>query len=267
MSKKTQKLISQNFDKAFNFENFVSHDQLNDEPVGSDFLDQFATELTRLEKLSIPLAAHHIDKFNEIVTPVEHPTDFQRVKWHFQGIKYLADKLEELQNSLLNSPNANDTQKSEVTALNMLHETYSLAMFKLGMSVGAHNQEMNSSYFANSGIRKLQSEQLKAYKQYDKKYSKALEITRCILPHFYGIESNRPYKPSLVIDYIQMLCEHDNIDYPSDRKAEIFKELINGFLKPIPPHKNWNGATKGEYKQIDWDNFSKKYRPYIKASD
>ena len=261
MSKKLENKITTNFNKAFNFEHFTSQDKLNTEPVGRDFLNQFVSEVVRLNNLSIPKTIHHIDNIDGVPIPVEYPTHFQLVKRQLHCIQYLVENIEHLQNKLINYPMEQEIIPDDVIALDKLHETSAQAMFQLGMLVGAHNQEMNSSYFNDIGIAKIQSEQRKSCNKYNQKYAKALELTQKVLSHFYSIESNHPYKPSLVIDYIEMLCDESHIDYPKDRKSEIFKDLTSLFLRPITPHKNWSGTTKAEYKQIDKSKFYKEYKP------
>jgi hypothetical protein len=264
MSKKLQNKITKNFDKAFSFEHFTSQSELNAEPVGRDFLNQFVSELLRLNSLSIPLVKHHIESINGVPTPVEYPTYFLQLKQQFQYVQYLTDKLEHLQNKLIDYPEKNEVLVDDVKSLNHCHEKVAQAKFTLGMLVGAHNQEMNNAYFNEAGITKMQAEQLKAFNKYDHTYAKALELTQKVLSHFYSIESNHPFKPGLVIDYIEMLCNENNVDYPKDRKSEIFKDFISAYLKAITPHPNWQGATKDEHKQIDKKAFMKEYKPFIK---
>jgi hypothetical protein len=264
MSKKLENKIAASFDKAFNFESFTSQALPNTEPVGRDFLNQFVSELLRLNSLSIPLVTHHIESEDEILTPVEYPTHFQKVKSQFHCIQYLAENIEHLQNKLINYPEKNEILPSDIKALDELHETSAQAMFKLGMFVGAHNQEMNSAYFNEAGIAKMQAEQLKSLDKFNQKYAIALGLTQKVLSHFYSIESNHPYKPSLVTDYIEMLCNEHHIEYPKDRKSEIFKDFISISLKAVPTHPNWSGATKDDYKHIDKKWFQKEYKPYIK---
>lgn len=264
MSKKLENKISENFDKTFNFEHFTSQDQLNTEPVGRDFLNQFVSELCRLNSFDIPLVTHHIEIINGIPTPTEYPTNFKKIKQQLMYIQFLYAELESFQNKLINYPKSDNCKIEDVIAFNQSHEKITQAKFILGLLVGAHNQEMNSSYYTEAGITKLQSEKHKSATRYNQKYAKALGLTQKILSHFYSIESNHPYKPSLVIDYIEMLCTDHGVNYPKDRKSEIFTECINAFLGPITPHKNWAGATKDDYKQIDKKSFNKTYKPYVK---
>jgi hypothetical protein len=263
MSKKIEKSLSENFNKAFNFEHFTDQEQTNTQPVGRDFVNQFVSEMVRLSSLSIPLTTHHIENIKEIPTSVEYPTHFQNIKYQLKCIQFLYGHIEQLQSRLINYPDGNEILPDDVKALDQLHETFAQSVFTLGMLVGSHNQEMHSSYFTETGITKLQSEQLKSANQYNQKYRKALELTKTILQDFYNIEDNHPYKPSLVIDYIEMLCGENRVEYPKDRKSEFFTEFLIKCLKAITPHQNWKGATKIEYKQIDKNSFKKKYMPYI----
>ncbi|QQX79996.1 hypothetical protein JK628_21320 [Shewanella sp. KX20019] len=264
MSKKLENRIAKNFDKVFNFEQFTSQDQLNIEPVGRDFLNQFVSEFSRLNRLSIPLTVHHIENINGIPTPTEYPTSFQKIKHQLAYIQFLYEELERLQNKLINFPQENKFQLDDIKALSQSHEKSEQAKFTLGLLVGAHNQEMNNSYFNEAGKAKMQAEQLKSINKYNQKYAKALELTQKVLSHFYSVESNHPFKPSLLIDYIEMLCNEHKIGYPKDRKSEIFKDFINICLKAITPHTNWSGSTKHDYKHIDRRSFNKTYKPYIK---
>ncbi|MEC4726789.1 hypothetical protein HWQ46_14640 [Shewanella sp. D64] len=263
MSKKLERKITKNFDKAFNFGHFMSQNPLNTEPVGRDFLNQFVSEVVRLSSLSIPLTTDHIENVDGIPTPVEYPTHFKNIINQLKCIQFLHECLEQLQNTLINFPQESEIILNDIKALNNLHETSAQAMFQLGILVGAHNQEMNSSYYTEAGITKLQSDQRKLDVRYNNAYVNALILTQKILSHFYSIESNHPYKPNLVIDHIEMLCLKKGIDYPKDRKSEIFKDLIDSFLKPITPHKNWEGSTKNIYKHIDTKNFQREYKPFI----
>jgi hypothetical protein len=263
MSKKTERLLSKNFNKTFNFEHFTDQEQQNTQPNGREFLNQFVSEMIRLSSLSIPLTTHHIENVDEIPTPIEYPTHFQNIKYQLRCIQSLYAHIELLQNKLINYPEGNEILPDDVKALVQHHEIFAQSKFILGMLVGSHNQEMCSSYFTDIGITKLQSEQLKSANKYNQKYGQALGLTKTILQDFYRTKSNHPYKPSLVVDYIEMLCNENHIEYPKDRKSEFFNECLNNALKTITPHKNWDGATKVDFKQIDSNLFKKRYTPYI----
>ncbi|MCL1095905.1 hypothetical protein [Shewanella kaireitica] len=264
MSKKLENKIAENFDKTFNFEKFTSQDPLKIEPVGRDFLNQFVSEFHRVNSFDIPLLAHHIENIDGVPTPTEYPTNFQKIKQQLAYIQFLYEELEAFQNRLVNYPKSDSCKTDDVIAFNQSHEKIAQAKFTLGLLVGAHNQEMNSTYYTESGIKKLQAEQVKSLKKYNQKYNKALELTQIVLSHFYNIEKNRPVKPNLVIDYIEMLCIQQGFEYPKDRKSDLFKDFISTSLKAITPHPNWKGATKDDYKQIDKKSFNKTYKPYAK---
>lgn len=251
------------FDEAFNFEHFKSSNSAHDFPIGQELIEQLEQEFMRISKLNIPLEITHIEDVNGLPQPVQYPTNYKQAINGMNLLSSIRKKIEIRRSSLLKSAVNGLVSIEQVKELMIEQDLETHAMLYTFFSMGKHSQEVNDDHFTQAGINKCLGEKHKADERFSKEYWKSLRVMRDILYDFYSYEENHPFKPQLVIDHIEMLCEENGLKFPKNRKSKNFKDYLNKFLKFIPQHENWSGATKKQYKHIDRKIFYKKYQPLL----
>ena len=236
----------------------------NDEQVlSSQLLTHIDHELIRLKQVNMPHIVLHIPDQSLGNEPQEHHTNYNKViKAHDAVTETIWFLEEQCARFELNMISDDLTQCEKLILIKNFVDTNELnshAMFNLGLSIGLHNQEMYSSHFTKAGIRKVQSEQLKAIKRFDQQYGLSMKFMRDVLLDFYQFKENHSFKPKLVIDQIESICIAHHITFPKDRNGKDYRNIYKTIMSYIPSNPNWMKKTKDNYSQIDAKYFNEKY--------
>lgn len=256
--------INSRFNEAFNFENFKSNNPEHDEPIGKDLIEQLALECIRVEKLKPPLDITHIEKNNRIIEPVQYTSNFKHSINNIGLLWKIRKQIEDRRKNLLEKATNGLVKVEDLNSLFVEHDLEIHSMFCAALSVGQHNQEVNTHHFFDVGLKKVLAEKQKADDRFYEQYFTSMSIMGDILHDFYSYEENHPYKPKLVIDCVELLCLQNNLKFPKDRNSDNFIRLQKNYLNFIEPHKSWKGVSKNQYKQLDMKLFNKKYQPLFK---
>jgi hypothetical protein len=236
----------------------------NDEQVlSSKLLTHIEHELIRLKQVNIPHEVLHIPDQNLGNEPQEHYTNYNKViKAHdavTETIWFLEEQCARFELHMISDDLTQCEKLRLIKNFVDTNELNSHTMFSLGLAIGLHNQEMYSSHFTKAGIRKVQSEQLKAIKRFDQQYGLSMKFMRDVLLDFYQFKEHHPFKPKLVIDQIENICIVYKISFPKDRNGKDYRNIYKTIMSYIPSNPDWMKKSKENYSQIDAKYFNEKY--------
>lgn len=238
------------------------------DPSVRDYLNEVRLEVNRLTSLDIKLVHDfdYMDVLND-VPPHSVSTSLGLVN----NILNVAKKNNNIKDSLFTkltvdiaSPAKELEQLLEgILNFKQADELFSMSFHHLGHAIGLYNKTVLQAHCYNIGRKQVESGE-GSDQRYMKTYWDAFNVTKIILRKFYSDPKNRDYKPNLVIENIQMLCEDNDIAYPESRKAKKFNRIIKVILKGIFKEKSFKGPSKKEFKYINAIDFAKNYTKYLK---
>ncbi|MDT3335918.1 hypothetical protein Q4Q49_11450 [Shewanella sp. SP1S1-7] len=116
------------------------------------------------------------------------------------------------------------------------------------LCIGQHNTAMTQKFMFETGVNKIQSEQLKTMASYYNKYNHAMSILIEILKDFYSSKHNHPYPLNTILQWVDEHCIKLGIAFPKDRKAALFMDVVNNTLPPEAGR--MKGAPKQEFRKL-----------------
>ena len=229
----------------------------------SKLLNEVNCELIRLKGLNIPLEVQHVTNPVTDIEPREYDTNFKAVINTHKAVKqtvcFLEAQRKQFEMDIISDEISKIDKLVLIDTFIEANELNSHAMFNHGLSIGLHNGEMFSSHYTKAGIKKVQSEQLKAINRFDRKYGLAMSFMRDVLLDFYQEKANHSFKPALVIEQIDNLCIANKIAFPKDRNGKDYRSIYKTIMSFIPPNPDWMKKTKKEFSQINANDFKIKY--------
>ena len=255
-----------NFNQEHLFETDNSVDpETKKGPNSIEYLQQIEKEIKRLEALGLPLETEmNYSDFRNGILPHPVTTALGIVKKSLIYLYKYNQTREHLYAQLsarvmLN--NSNSQVLIAITELREYEDFFAMRLHDLSTAIGSHNQKVIQSTYYESG-KKSADAGGQSSDQFMNKHWAAFEIMKTILHKFYSEDSNRNYKPNIVIDAIQTLCEENNIAFPEDRKGVNFNKIKSSVLYSIFKGKTIKGQSKQSYRMIDYMEFKRNYNEY-----
>ncbi|MCH1926396.1 hypothetical protein L9G74_15390 [Shewanella sp. C32] len=208
------------------------------------------TEIARVKELNPAMFYDHVEQ--------ELPTEWNQTLAVFEKFKQAVQSRVSLQKrveELLQQHQGKSKEYEQCLACLLdLQQRLEYLLSALFYCVGQHNKAMADQFMFETGLNKIQSEQLKAMAVCNKKYGRSLSILVKVLGDFYANTANYPYPLSKVIEWIELRCINAKIPFPKDRKSELLQCVIDN---TIPQDAGRNaGAPKQEFRQLPEDQLA-----------
>jgi len=209
-----------------------------------NMLNSLEKEISRINALQPELNYYHVGD--------EIPTEWSHLIRVFTKFKQAVIDRITLQNrvgELIKHQQEDSPEYGQCLAhLHHLQQHLENLIASVFLYVGQHNTTMVQKFMFETGVNKIQSEQLKTMTSYYKKYSHAMSILTEVLKDFYSSQNNYPYPLNTVLQWVDNHCIKLGIAFPKDRKAAMFIDVVNNALPPEAGR--MKGAPKQEFRQL-----------------
>lgn len=213
-----------------------------------DSAQQMVTQVGKeIERISLLQPAHFYHHVAE-----EFPTEWNQLLQAYTKLKDASEQRIALQAEIKALLQARKESTPEY--LTVLHRLYMLQthlenfIAALFYSIGSHNSAMLCKPLFETGVNKMQSEQIKAQGVYCRQYDTALTILTEVLKGFYSEPDNHNYPLKSVIDWVKDQCITARIPFPKDEKSPIFKRIISSKIPEAVEKRK--GAPQKAYRRL-----------------